>query len=394
MVKAVIMCLGAGMMTILPIVASAYYEESLSAGSASEIEIISQPSTVSQVETKAVESKELETKNLPEVQPVPQVQAQRIPAASKPVTINQGKPGLVSFVGTGKPINVSGKAKGLPLSLTVPMITPKGWRINFDPAVSDRRVTFNAKGRPWTLILEEMANSTNTMMLVDWQKGHVNVGSNVAISEPLPITTPFKGGIVRKAIIGKAGTAREVAQRYKLDPIKFCAWNQVGTNAWLADGYEVYLEEPPAGTIVVANITASPNDPYIGSGKKYVLPETSQSLPVQQIAPVSVAQPAHPVSAPAGPENSTAPVSEPSAEAFCFSLRPGTLSSQLNEWCVRAGYSLVWKIDDDYEITSFSAFGSDFQKSLVALFQSLMESGEPLRATVYERNHIVEVTSE
>lgn len=365
----------AGVLVFCPMLASAYYEEALSQGGATEIEIVSQPSTAPQAETKGVEAK-----NLPDVSPLPNQKKEANNAFP-------GKPTLVSFIGTGKPILVSGKAKDLPLRLTVPMITPKGWRINFDPQVAERRVTFNANSRPWTLLLEEMANATNTMVFVDWRKAVVNVGSNAQTSQSAQTvqpTTQQRGGIVRKAVIDRAGTAREVAQRYKLDPTKFCAWNQVGTNAWLAEGYEVYLEEPPAGTIVVANIPASPDDPYMGNGKKYALPSAS---PVQHVSSQTAVAPT--ISAPQSVQDPT-----PVDNSAYFGLRPGPLSAQLGEWCARAGYELVWKVADEYEITSFSAFGSDFQKALVALFKGLMESGEPLRATVYERNHIVEVVSE
>ena len=50
----------------------------------------------------------------------------------------------------------------------------------------------------------------------------------------------------------KDRTAAVIARRNRVPVKDFCRWNHVGTNATLVKGYQVYLSEPPAGTIPVA----------------------------------------------------------------------------------------------------------------------------------------------
>lgn len=360
MVKRLFACLGAALIAC-PAVAMAYYEESLSpSGGVSEVEIVSQGSPIS--------SMGIEVREINETAP------------------QSG--GLVSYVGKGKARTVSGRAKGLPLNLTLPMVAPKGWKIEYSGDSADKRVSFNARNRPWTLVVEDMSRATSVPMVIDWSRNAISVGrSGVRTMAQAPQgadeTQPrkFSGGIVKKAVISQPGRADEVARRYKVKVDDFCQWNMVGPSAWLATGYEVYLQAPPEGTIVVANIPASPTDPM--AGKK--LP------PV--VKPSVATSPAEPVQAAFSPEEDSFRA-VPASSDFIYALHPGQLSIQLMDWCTHAGYELVWKVADDYEITSYSGFGPDFKKSLTMLFNSLMDSGEPLRATVYERNHIVEVNAE
>lgn len=361
MVKSLIAGLGAALIAC-PAVTLAYYEESLSpSNGVSEIEMVSQGAPFGSMDVEVRE-------------------------------INDNSPrrgGLVSYIGKGKAKAVWARADGLPLNLTLPMIAPKGWKIEYTGDSADRRVSFNAKQRPWTMVIEDLSRSTSVPMVIDWNKSRITVGqgSSRAVAQSQSVaaeTRKFMGGIVKKAVISQPGRADEVARRYKVNVDDFCEWNKVGKSAWLATGYEVYLQAPPDGTIVVANIPASATDPM--AGKK--LPPI-----VKPAAAQTAAMPAEPVNAVYNPEEDAfRPV--PASSDFIYALHPGQLSVQLMDWCSHAGYELVWKVDDDFEITSYSGFGPDFKKSLTMLFNSLMDSGEPLRATVYERNHIVEVTTE
>jgi len=301
---------------------------------------------------------------------------------------------VVTQVGSGKPIRISAKGTGLPLRIAVPVVLPKGWKTNFDPAVSDRRVSFDASKKPWTEVLNEMARKTGADMVVNWRNGTVQVGTMAsAAGDERNEVQPIKGGIVKKAVIGKPGTAREIANRYRKNVDDFCRWNHFGPGAWLASGYEVYLEEPPAGTPVFANITAAPHDKYGDNPPSQALhqPQVAAKDPVTE--PAVKAEPAPLYEAPK-PSAEIHPVEVSVPVSHQYEIGPGSLSTQLLKWCEAAGYSLVWKVKDDYSITTHAGFGSDFHAAVTGLFHGMMDSGFPLRVTIYEMNKFVEVTEE
>ena len=355
----------------LPAQTRAYYEESLSRGSGGqEVEILDGGAVL---DTGKVSERPLDIS--------PQSSRHSI-AESSPAILQEPVPATqVTQIGSGRPVAVSGRATGLPLNIAIPMLLPKGWKVDFNPEARDRRVTFNFNKRPWVQALEDMSRSTGTPIVVNWRQGTVLVGktSTAELGTNSP-STETKGGIVRKAVISKPGRADEVALRYRLNVKNFCNWNNFGPAAWLASGYEVYIEEPPAGTQVVANIQHGPGDPFKNSSPS-TTPTAGKAVQAQtpEMVPVSA---------------NVLPFPETKQSGFVFALGPGPLSRQLTEWCNRAGYQLVWNVGDDYDITSHSAFGEDFKRALQDLFNSLMVAGHPLRATVYERNHIVEVTGE
>lgn len=350
-------------LTLMPNVACAWYEESLAPGASQGVEILDAAAAPHATE-RGVTERSLDA----------------TPTGQPSATVNRSG-SLLRQVGSGTPVRISGRGVGLPLNMAVPMILPRGWKTSFDPAVSDRRTTFSFKQTRWTDALAEMGGQTGTPMTVDWRKGKVLVGEDTSVGTPVPSVSPGtwtgKGGVVKKAVISRAGRADEVARRYKLDVRDFCAWNHVGPAAWLPAGYEVYIEQPPAGTVVVANMPASSSD---GRG----------TLPAQQ----TTRQPE------AGSTAGTATESVQSAgpvishSGHVYEIGPGPLSRQLMRWCEDAGYRMVWNVSDEYSITTHSSFGGDFHNAVDGLFRSMMDSGYPLRVTIYELNKFVEVTEE
>lgn len=237
---------------------------------------------------------------------------------------------------------------------------------------------------------------------------------------------------VKTVAVTKSGTAATVARRYGVPVKDFCRWNNVGAGATLITGYQVYLSEPPAGTIPVAAENPVPAGVAAGT------PEASLPAPV----PASTTLPAHtsaklslpsaapqkvetktisytPVAAPVTPPALPAPVptSTPSgdtaavpaslpadAEIIPVSNPAGMgvrsweivkgemLKAQLERWATDAGYTLIWSAHNDYEMQSNSTFNGSFQAAVKAFFGALQSNGHALRVTIFEGNNVMEVS--
>lgn len=361
--------------------AQAFYEESLSrTGEGREMEILPGADTAPANPSTVTERLLPDAPNLPtgisKAPPTPGVSA-----ATAGMT---GRQGLEHFmeIGNGRAVTVNARGKDMPLALAVPLVLPKGWKVEMDRNIRSRQVTFAAQKKPWTNVLSDMSANAGTHITVDWQKGTVLVGPISARRSTLAQGHSPSKEVVRKAVISKPGRADEVARRFRLNVHDFCRWNQFGPGMRLPAGYEVYLEEPPAGTQVVANIPVARSLPSSGGFSS----TGTVAVPSPAMPPAS-----NQVSDPTS-EHRMAPAQAVPSQIYALGIGP--LSRQLAQWCNLAGYQMVWNADDDYDITSHSAFGGDFKSALSELFNSLMDAGHPLRATIYERNRIVEVTGE
>lgn len=244
--------------------------------------------------------------------------------------------------------------------------------------------------------------------------------------------------------VTKSGTAAVVARRYGVPVRDFCRWNNIGAGAMLIEGYQVYLSEPPAGTIPVAAENPVPAGVAAGT------PEATLPAPV----PASTTLPAHtsaklslpsaapqkaetisyaPVAAPVTPPTPLAPVAKgpgdvspvPSpmststtsgdtaavpaslpadAEIVPVSNPAGMgvrsweivkgemLKAQLERWAMDAGYTLIWSAHNDYEMQSNSTFNGPFKDAVKAFFGALQSNGHALRVTLFEGNNVMEVS--
>lgn len=254
---------------------------------------------------------------------------------------------------------------------------------------------------------------------------------------------PSEAGKVKTVPVSRTATAAAVARRSGVPVDDFCRWNNVGPNAMLIEGYQVYLSEPPAGTIPVAAENPVPAGVAAGT------PEATLPAPV----PASTTLPAHtsaklslpsgapqktetisytPVAAPVTPPTPTAPVAEsrggvspasspvpastpsgdtaavpaslpadaeiipvgnPVEDARTWGIVKGEmLKAQLERWAADAGYTLIWSAHNDYEMQSNSSFTGSFQAAVKAFFGALQSGGHALRVTIYEGNHVMEVS--
>lgn len=247
--------------------------------------------------------------------------------------------------------------------------------------------------------------------------------------------------------VTRSGTAATVARRYGVPVRDFCRWNNVGAGATLITGYQVYLSEPPAGTIPMAAenpvpagvaagtpeatlpapVPASTTLPAHTSAKLSLPSAAPQKVEAKTISYTPVAAPVTPPAPPApvakgregvSPVPSPMPTSTPSgdtasavpaslpadAEIIPVSNPAGMgvrsweivkgemLKAQLERWATDAGYTLIWSAHNDYEMQSNSTFTGPFKDAVKAFFGALQSNGHALRVTIFEGNNVMEVS--
>ncbi|WP_298030570.1 TcpQ domain-containing protein [uncultured Desulfovibrio sp.] len=239
---------------------------------------------------------------------------------------------------------------------------------------------------------------------------------------------------VRKYTVKKTGTAAAVAKRCGIPVRDFCRWNQVGSNAVLEKGYEVYLSEPPAGVIPVAATVPVPagasEEPSAATTpapmpEPVSLPSRAQTSPALRLGkpkpgepvaytPVALNMPAAQTPKPAGAPIAEAPVTVPAstpAPSTSSSLMPvaaieavpvaqalwdirkgSMLRGQMEGWAAVAGYSLIWNAQNDYEMRSSATFSGEFIDAVKNFFAALQANGLALRVTIYQGNKVMEVS--
>lgn len=250
---------------------------------------------------------------------------------------------------------------------------------------------------------------------------------------------------VKTVAVTKSGTAATVARRYGVPVKDFCRWNNVGAGATLITGYQVYLSEPPAGTIPVAAenpvpagvaagtpeaslpapVPASTTLPAHTSAKLSLpsaAPQKTETISYTPVAvPVTPPAPLAPVakgpggvspvpspmstSTPSGDTAAAVPASLPAdAEIVPISnpavmgvrsweiVKGEMLKAQLERWAADAGYTLIWSAHNDYEMQSNSTFNGPFKDAVKAFFGALQSNGHALRVTIFEGNNVMEVS--
>jgi hypothetical protein len=88
------------------------------------------------------------------------------------------------------------------------------------------------------------------------------------------------------------------------------------------------------------------------------------------------------------------PTVGPAVQAEEWSIAPGLLRGQLENWSVKAGYQMVWKARHDFEMQSPAVFRDDFVGAVKRLFLGLHKHGNLLKATIYQDNRVLEVMGE
>ena len=308
------------------------------------------------------------------------------------------------------------------------LVTPNGWTVNNNVS-SEARVSWKA-GEPWTNVLSRAARKAGATASIDWDARTVTInkadGAHPAAVSRRGKGTPRSRAVSRanrrngsgissnglvamsakepgRGFLVKGMTAREAAQGLGLNEQQFCQWNSVGAAAYLSAGYAVWVQQPGAAALPLAESQAGgdsrPLPPYTPPTADSPA-STNMSEPMQT-APSRLESSAKDQTLSAGGSVPPAPmasseIAEPDTFAgrTAYKLEPGTLISQVSRWCDQAGYQLVWKADRDVEIVSYVQYRGAFFRTLKNLFKDLAKAGQAFRVTVYESNRVVEVTDE
>lgn len=74
-----------------------------------------------------------------------------------------------------------------------------------------------------------------------------------------------------------------------------------------------------------------------------------------------------------------------------WSIRPGSLETQLGSWCKKSGYSLVWEVDKDFIMPVHAQFQGTFERGVEVLFAQMNTNGNSIDANIYRGNKVLEV---
>lgn len=252
----------------------------------------------------------------------------------------------------------------------------------------------------------------------------------VQTAASMQASAPASAAPARMAKVKSTATALAVAQRNGVPVRDFCRWNGVGTSAVLEEGYQVYLSEPPAGTIptaapvpvppgaaaleaqamqtAAAGAVETPTTPQPASvPAQTVLPtaaQTSPKLTLEKPDPVETTHYAPPnpptpapmvaeaVSEPAAVIETVSVTAEPVALPVWEVERGRMLREQMENWAAQAGYTLIWSAQNDYEMQSSATFSGVFIEAVKNLFAALASNGVALRVTIYQGNNVMEVS--
>ncbi len=126
-------------------------------------------------------------------------------------------------------------------------------------------------------------------------------------------------------------------------------------------------------------------------GDTYVeMPVTIAAAKAVTAPPPVLERPVPMLAATAAPVLAT-PVNQPTE----WLIAPGLLRGQLENWSAQAGYQLVWKARNDFEMFSQASFQGDFTGAVKKLMGGMHSQGSGLlRATIYQGNKVLEVTEE
>lgn len=114
-------------------------------------------------------------------------------------------------------------------------------------------------------------------------------------------------------------------------------------------------------------------------------------VPVSSVPLPEASLPVASVPAPVTPEP-TAGLQKVESEEWV--IAPGSLKAQLEGWTTRAGYQLVWKAANDFQMQSTAVFRDSFIGSVKRLVSRMHLNGNALRVTIYQENNVVEVTED
>ncbi|MCR5813555.1 MAG: TcpQ domain-containing protein [Desulfovibrio sp.] len=331
----------------------------------------------------------------------------------------------------------------LALGEVLRLVLPKDWRFEVHQKLLACRVNLSHCKRPLGQVLKDLGERLGFVWQVDSVHKVLRLreisankeakrsgndlsfkGSAQTQAKPLPGKDSSSTG--QKApqpnaepdyTVEKPGLACEIARRLGLSVRDLCAWNHIGPHTPLGKGYRLYRHQPPKDAQIMANLASEPANfgkkgrPDCDRGKILPGKQPENSAQRPERARATNESPGQTGKSRESLENGQAkegaldhkvealPASKAEAKQaestkpapFTYRLMPGPLSAQLAQWCRQGLAELVWRADCELELAQRVDFGCVFEEAVRALFRSLAAQGQPLRATFYRGNRVLEV---
>lgn len=148
----------------------------------------------------------------------------------------------------------------------------------------------------------------------------------------------------------------------------------------------------PAPVAKTAQAKALPVAPSAGGGSSPATVATPLSFPVKKDGSLDASKP---IASPAKGDDISDPLAyRPPTSLPKWMIVPGLLRGQLEHWSNSAGYQMVWKAKNDYEMASTAVFDRDFVDAVRGLIGGMHKQGNLLRATFYKGNKVLEISEE
>lgn len=161
--------------------------------------------------------------------------------------------------------------------------------------------------------------------------------------------------------------------------------------------FYVSLEEKTVwvlGTGGQTNVVAekAKNKPKVArTGTKPVVKKEKPKAPVKEKELKPVSSNIYPTATPVASPVMAAPVIDNGWSVASNS----SLKRQLENWCAKAGYTLIWEARTDFLISGQMTFSGKFEDAVTSLFGVMYKNGRmPLRANVYTVNKIMRVSQD
>lgn len=205
------------------------------------------------------------------------------------------------------------------------------------------------------------------------QKGFAMLPSGVPVTYKLDLLKDEEPKTVYLSVYTPAGN---LAKTYTVDGNKSIADRGVAVSV-LDSAFVPSSASLPAATVAKTADKPTPEQKTTVATGKAPTPVVPAA---QHSAPLATTIASYPAPAP-GP-------------AAAWQIQPGLLSPQLKKMAESAGYTLVWRSSNDFDLAVSSAYQGDFINFVQQLFMQLHTQGTPLRVTIFKGNKVIEVVED
>ncbi len=279
--------------------------------------------------------------------------------------------------GRAAPFPAGSSGTLVPASHALALVTPMGW-ICSGVIPGQSPMSWDAD-ESWPVVMERLAIAGQSRVILDWENRLIVVQPAKALPAPAAAARQAEKAARDEAQAKTAATAQNAAQTGPAPAAREKTHARAPARAQKGPSGNT-----AQGTASAAKAAAGPKPapaaPASGTMAKTYLPAASQGDFAKD--GLNTANP--------GSRNDRAP-STPQSLQTSFSVSPGSLRAQLEDWTGREGWRLVWKADTDLELDTGAQFTGSFIACVRSLFEGLRAAGAPFTARLYHANRVLTV---